>query len=371
MIWNREEYIAHMTFEYTGKEMFTELFGMLTGLDNEWRLQGTAPDELDLSAFGWDNVLYASSGCHTGAITGITPYVLENNDEYIISVDSMGRKQKLIKSAASIPLPLEYPVKGFDDWRKIKHWYAFNESRIDTEILKKAKDLRDKGYLILAGIPGGFDEPRQLMGDENLCVAYYEQPELIHDILNTISDTNMRVFERIFDVVTIDNLIVHEDMAGKNGPLAGPLQVKEFITPYYLKIWNECILHGTKLFSQDSDGNMNDVIDDFLEAGVNIMYPFEPNAGMDMVKARKKYGKRLAVKGGINKFALLGDENDIKRELEYKICSDMLGGGTVFALDHRIPNGVSVENYRYYAKFGRNLLGHAGYSSSSFVRMAF
>jgi len=371
MIWNREEYIAHMTFEYTGKEMFTELFGLMVRLDGEWKSQGATSDELDLSAFGWDSVPLAWAGGYTGAITGITPYILEDNAEYTISVDSMGRKQKLIKSSATIPLPMEYPVKDFDDWLKIKHWYAFDESRVDIEQLKEVKELQDKGFLVLAGIPGGFDEPRQLMGEENVCLAYYEQPELIHDMLNTMSDTNMKVFERIFDYMTVDNLGVHEDMAGKSGPLAGPSQVREFIAPYYLKIWNECKLHGTKLFAQDSDGNINAVIDAFLDAGVNIMYPFEPAAGMDIVAARKKYGNRLAFKGGIDKHALRGSKDEIKRELEYKICEETLGGGTIFALDHRIPNGVPVENYRYYAELGRKLLGHDRYSSSPFVRMAF
>ena len=29
MIWNREQYISHCLFEYTGREMFCELFGPL------------------------------------------------------------------------------------------------------------------------------------------------------------------------------------------------------------------------------------------------------------------------------------------------------------------------------------------------------
>ena len=371
MIWSREEYIAHMRFEYTGKEMFTELFGLLIGLDGEWSSQGATPGELDLSAFGWDSVRCVGAGGHTGAITGISPYIIDDTPEYTISVDSMGRKQKLIKSSATIALPLEYPVKDFDDWLKIKHWYAFDERRINEAQLKKAKEMQDSGYLVIAGIPGGFDEPRQLMGEENLCAAYYEQPELIHDILNTISDTNMKVFERMFDFVCVDNLMVHEDMAGKSGALAGPVQIVEFIAPYYQKIWNECERHGTRLFSQDSDGNMEGTIDAFLDAGINVMYPFEPNSGMDMVKMRKKYGKRLAFKGGLDKFALRGGKEDIRRELEYKICEETLGGGTIFALDHRIPGGVTIENYRYYAELGRKMLGHGAYSSSPFVRMAF
>lgn len=31
---------------------------------------------------------------------------------------------------------------------------------------------------------------------------------------------------------------------------------------------------------------------------------------------------------------------------------ELLGGGTVFALDHRIPNGVPIENYRAYVRMG-------------------
>ena len=31
-------------------------------------------------------------------------------------------------------------------------------------------------------------------------------------------------------------------------------------------------------------------------------------------------------------------------------------GGIVFGLDHRIPNGTPLENYRYYVKLGREML---------------
>lgn len=37
MIWDRERYIAHCNFEFTGREMFCELFGPLIGLEEEWQ----------------------------------------------------------------------------------------------------------------------------------------------------------------------------------------------------------------------------------------------------------------------------------------------------------------------------------------------
>ena len=356
MIWDREKYIDHCRFKYTGNEMATEIFGLLIGLDKEWSGQGATPAEIDLSAFEWDTVLSVDCCVNCGAITGIEPKILGENAEFAITLDKMGRKNKLIKRSATIPLPLEYPVKNADDWLKIKHWYEFNESRIDIEALDRAAKLRGQGYLIKAWIPGGFDEPRQLMGEEELCIACYEQPELIEDILQTITKTCLEVFERALDVVTIDMLEVHDDMAGKSGPLFGPAQVEQFMKPYYRTVWDYLSGNGCSIFAQDSDGNMNPIIDNLLQCGINMMYPCEPGSGMDIVEIRRKYGERVCLLGGIDKYALLGSKEDIKRELEYKMCSVTKGGGTIFALDHRIPNGVSIENYRYYVQLVKELI---------------
>ena len=65
----------------------------------------------------------------------------------------------------------------------------------------RQKELHGKGYLTLLGIPGGFDEPRQLMGEENLCIACYEEPEMITDMLKTIGDMCVQVIERVQEIV--------------------------------------------------------------------------------------------------------------------------------------------------------------------------
>ena len=92
---------------------------------------------------------------------------------------------------------------------------------------------------------------------------------------------------------------------------------------------------------------------------------------MDMVKLRMKYGKKICLKGGIDKFALYKGKEAIRKELEYKMSQPMLGGGTIFSLDSRIPNGVPIENYRYYVEYGRKLLGLPPVSEDGWARMAF
>ena len=142
MIWNREQYLAHCTFDFTGREMFSELFGPLHALEAEWRAQGASEKEIGMTAFGWDYALLTHLSGHTGAVTGITPRVLEDTPDITVSVDAMGRKTKLFKQSATIPLPLSHPVQTMDDWLKIKHWYAFSEDRVSRERLRRSCGTR-------------------------------------------------------------------------------------------------------------------------------------------------------------------------------------------------------------------------------------
>jgi uroporphyrinogen-III decarboxylase len=255
---------------------------------------------------------------------------------------------KLPKTMATLALPLDYPVRTMDDWLKIKPWYQFAEERLGGSWQAEARAHREQDKVLCVSIPGGFDEPRQLLGEEGLCIAYYEQPELIHDILQTLGETAFKVLDRVSSAVQVDLLSVHEDMAGKSGSLAGPAQIKEFIAPYYRRIWDLLRDRGARLFDQDSDGDMNSVIDAFLDAGVNCMHPMEPAANMDIVTIRRKYGTRLAFYGGIDKHVLRRSQEEITKELEYKIPPMVKTGGCVLALDHRIPNGTPLKNYRFY-----------------------
>ena len=110
-------------------------------------------------------------------------------------------RAKLIKNSATIPLPLDHPVSGPDDWEKIRHWYTFTEDRVDRGRLTEQKKRRDSGQLTVIHMPGAFDEPRQLLGEEGLCIACYEEPEMLHDMLETFTDTAVRVIERVGAVV--------------------------------------------------------------------------------------------------------------------------------------------------------------------------
>ena len=343
----REAYLDHRTFQANLKPLFTETFGPLLGLKEEWQAQGATPAELDLSAFRYRAPKWGHLPVNTGWLGG-DEAILEETAAHIIGRDHYGRTVKLIKSSATLPLPLDYPVRTMDDWLRVKHHYAYSDERFGARWQEMADAWRAEERVVCVSIPGAFDEPRQLMGEEALCVAYYEQPELIQDMLDTIGETAFRVLDIVSSRTRIDQLDAHEDLAGKSGPLIGPRLVERFVKPYYRRIWDMLSSRGARVFSIDTDGNINAVIDSLLDAGVNLMWPMEPAAGMDIVQARQKYGSRLAFMGGIDKHVLRRSKAEIVAELEYKLPPMIRSGGCLLGLDHRIPNGTPLENYRFY-----------------------
>jgi len=367
----RDEYLDYMKGRAVSRPLFVELFGPLVGLDAEWRSQGASEEEIALTAFGFDTVRRHMLEVNTGILPHFEEKVLFEDEQYRISQDKFGRRTKMVKWSATIALPENFPVKTADDWRAIKRLYEYSPDRFAPGWDERAKRAFDEGALIVAGIPGGFDEIRELMGDEEACVSFLLEPELIHDILDTIAATAERALEEVRRVVPVHQLSVHEDLAGKSGPLIGPNVMREFVVPYYRRCWDPLAARGAELFQMDSDGDIRPIIDDFIAGGVNSILPLEPAAGMDMVELRRRYGPSLALVGGIDKHALRADRAAIRKELEYKTQASMRTGGVLFGLDHRIPNGVSIENYRYYVRTARELLWLDPDPAPGWARMAF
>ncbi len=346
----REEYLDALTFKGPPRVFFREIFGPLVGLKEEWAAQGASAAELDLSAFRYRQALLWGCGAKTGWVGPDQSRLIEETDEHILFFDERGIRSRLIKASASLPLPLEWPVRTMDDWLRVKPRYEYSPGRAPAGLAAEMRKRKAAGYVVTASAPGAFDEVRVLLGDEEAAVVGYTQPELVRDILDTIGVTAARVLEEATRDEGIDMLLVHEDMAGKSGPLWGPSQVDELMGPYYRRVWEVARGRGARLFQIDSDGDCNAILPNLVEAGINFFHPCEANANMDVTAIRGRFGRRLALEGGLDKFALLRGEAAIEADLERKIPPMVGSGGCVLALDHRIPNGVPLSAYRFYVK---------------------
>jgi uroporphyrinogen decarboxylase len=106
----------------------------------------------------------------------------------------------------------------------------------------------------------------------------------------------------------------------------------------------------------DCDGNPHDIVANWLEEGVNIMFPLEQTAGVDLYAWRREFGKTMRMKGGIAKAPLVQGGSAIDRELE-RIRPLVEQGGFIPHLDHLVPPDISYKNYREYLDKKRKMLG--------------
>ena len=372
MFWDREAYLSHLCFGDSPREMVVELFGPLIGTEDAWREAGATEAEIDLSAFAWDRADIRALPMDKGPLNGLEETVLKETESTRIVRDVFGRTMVLPKKVATIALPRDFPVQEPEDWDRIRHWFRTDESRLSRKDLLATRRERERGAVVRAYIWGAYDILRELMGDETACIALVEEPDWVRDILRTIGDMQADCLERTIGEVNIDVLFVHEDFAGKNGPLVGPQTIRQLFNPYYRRMWEIARRGGARIFDIDSDGHVEPVMDALLEGGINCLHPVEPAGGTDMVKLRKRYGHNLILRGGIDKHALTRGKGAIDAELAYRLDPVLRGGGTMFGLDHRIPSGVSIGAYRYYVERLREILSlpPAGMDEAGWCRMA-
>lgn len=83
---------------------------------------------------------------------------------------------------------------------------------------------------------GVYGFARNMMGDEALCYAFYDDPDLVHDIMDSYMDFCCRLWERLCDGVAFDLIESWEDMASKNGSIISPAIFEEFLAPNFQKM---------------------------------------------------------------------------------------------------------------------------------------
>ena len=210
------------------------------------------------------------------------------------------------------------------------------------------KQYKNRDYpLALGGYPQGFfGTLSHLIGYENLFIWYVTQPELVHDILNTLTELWIAVYSEVLAQVEVDHWHIWEDISFGKGSMISPEMVREFLCPYIKRVGDFLKSRGVNILLLDTDGDCNSLIPIFIEAGVTGMYPFEAHCGMDIVKVRKQYPK-LQMLGGIPKSEIPRGKERIDEILE-PVDEVLKTGGYIPFGDHFIPPEVDFENFIYY-----------------------
>lgn len=170
----------------------------------------------------------------------------------------------------------------------------------------------------------------------------------IHALIEKMLEITCACWERTLAEVDYRPCVIStaDDLGTQTGLL---VSLDLYFWPYHRRLFQftKKTSRGRALIFFHNDGAITETIPSLIEAGVDILNPFQVNcAGMDTARFKREFGRDLTVWGGSCSPVTLqfGTVQEVKDETARRIDDLAPGGGFVFAPIHIIQGDVPVAN---------------------------
>jgi len=224
------------------------------------------------------------------------------------------------------------------------------------------EQCHSRGYPAIGCPPGScdgslFETCWYLRGQEQLLVDIHENPDLAIALLDTVNNTMIEAARRLAQA-GVDVLKLGDDVGAQQAMIVSPEMWREWFRPRL-----EAVIRAGKainpklLVYYHSDGNIEAIIPDLIEVGVDVLNPVQPEC-MDPQRLKGEFGGDLAFWGTIGTQTTMpfGTPEDIRKTVRERI--DALGPeGLILAPTHvlepDVPWGNVVAFVEAVNDFGR------------------
>ena len=145
----------------------------------------------------------------------------------------------------------------------------------------------------------------------------------------------------------VDALWLGEDLGSQTSTLIAPEDWRIRFKPRHKRMIEKLRKENPDIIIiMHSDGAVAPLIDDFIEIGVDVYNPVQPNvSGSDPKELKNKYGDRISFFGGIDQQSLLpsGNIGMIRAEIKERISILGKGRGYLLAPAHILQPDVSMD----------------------------
>ena len=314
-----------------------------------WRSQGLPPDTSPEEFLGMAKLVYLPVSFYP--LPHFEPRILEEDDDYIVQVDSMGGVVRRRKDAPCTYYGfIDHPIKKRSDWESYKQRFVPNlAERLPADWGEDSiRNLNESENPVgLSLFPFFFRLGFYSMGMERFLTAFSEEPALIMDMFSFWTDFVLALIKPLLSQVRVDCLVLNEDLAFKTSTHIAPDTYAQFWFPFQDRLVELARQQGVPIISVWTAGNVQPILASLLDHGFNATWPLERRAcGLDPQTLRKRFGRRLAMGGNIPKEVLVEGPEAIDREIE-RLMPIIREGGYVPTLDDMVPIEAPFSSFRY------------------------
>jgi uroporphyrinogen decarboxylase len=365
-----ERFHACMRYEAVDRAPNHEV-GVWAQTRERWRTEGLAVDDMHWDWFVgdpyWDLDPREYIPVRFDMIPAFEEKVVERDGDTEIIQDAAGRLRRALVSGAqdgmraSMDEYMRFPVQTLQDFRELKQRFRPSSSSRFPPYWRATNldGWRRRRHPLVLGpncsTLGFYWRAREWMGTEGVSYAWYDEPELMHEMMEFVADFTIETARPLLDEVAPDYVFINEDLSMKTGPLLSPDMYRTFILPHMKRLVRFLKERGVSWIVVDTDGNCELVLPLFLEAGVDAVWPIERAAEMDPLALRRKFGRDLRLWGGVDKRELAKGPSAIDAHLR-TLRPLVEEGGFIPTVDHLVPPDVSLADFRHYMDRKRRLL---------------
>jgi uroporphyrinogen decarboxylase len=195
-----------------------------------------------------------------------------------------------------------------------------------------------------------------LRGMQNLLMDFYDHPDFVHTLLESIADYNITQIREALNY-EIDAIYFGDDWGQQRGLQMGPRLWHQFIYPVLKRMYAVVHAAGKYVFIH-SCGDVDEVFEDLIGIGLNCFNPFQPEV-MEVEACMERYRGRLTFHGGLSTQRTLpfGTVEDVRMETK-RLLNMGARGGYIFSPAHDIEGDVPLENMLAFIELVQNQPGY-------------
>lgn len=194
----------------------------------------------------------------------------------------------------------------------------------------------------------------RLIGPQNHMMWMAMEPDRMGRVLERVGQFYLDCAKAAIDAAGpwLDGFVIWGDVAYKKSTFMRPDCWRTHYKPWVKAIADHAHSKGLDVIYHGC-GNINAIIEDYIDAGIDALNPLEVKAGMDVLDLRRRFGHRVAFCGNSDMQVWeTGDRDAIRREVLRKLNAAR-GGGLIFQSDHSVSSAVSGQTYDYIVSLVR------------------
>lgn len=234
-----------------------------------------------------------------------------------------------------------YPWPDMDDPSRVAH------------VREQARRLREENRYAIMGTPWllfPFERAHAMQGLDKFLYNMVKNRDFAKALLAKITSLCKQLMGHFLEEAgeNLDIIKIGDDLGTQQSLMISPKMYRELLKPFHADLISFIKSRTKAKVFFHTDGDVFDLIDDFIEIGVDILNPIQTSAGKmaNLAELKQRYGKNIVFCGAIDTHHILphGTPEEVRQEVKRVIEILGPGGGYLVASVHTIMNDVPPEN---------------------------